>query len=277
MLPRPRAEVCYTLAMNTKLTPFSDVNALVDLLLAEIRPVLGPKLVGLYLSGSLATGGFRPEVSDIDLVAATSAELDEREFADLKAMHEQIARSSRQWGDRIDVAYVSVAALRGCVPAYRYPAIFGGDPLHWKEAGADLVITRHVLPTKGIAVCGPASNTLLDPVSRDDLVRSVQQACRGEWRGFIADIRTRNEQAFWILLLCRALYTVREGDVVSKPAAALWTQQALPGWSSVIRRALTWWQDADRWRNGGVAGEATLPQTRRFVRFAIEQIGRDHV
>jgi hypothetical protein len=258
--------------MTTKLTPFPDVNALLDVSLAEIQAGLGPKFVGLYLVGSLATGDFRYDVSDLDLVAALMTELDEREFDGLKAMHEQIARSTAQWGDRIDVTYVSVAALRGCASDSRYPAIFGGDPLHWEEAGADLAITRHVLRAKGVAVRGPAPSTFLDPVSHDDLVRVVQQACRGEWRGFIADIRTRNEQAFWILLLCRALYTVREGDVISKPAAAAWAQQILPGWGSVIRRALTWWQDADWWRTGRVAFEETLPETSRFVTFAVEQI-----
>jgi hypothetical protein len=39
-----------------KLTPFPDVDALVDLLLARMEAILGQKLVGLYLSGSLATG-----------------------------------------------------------------------------------------------------------------------------------------------------------------------------------------------------------------------------
>jgi hypothetical protein len=258
--------------MPTTLTPFPEVNALVDLLLAEMRAVLGHQLVGLYLTGSLAAGGFRHDVSDVDLVAATATELDGREFARLQAMHAQIARSSGPWGDRIDVAYVPVAALRGGLPGGRYPDYFWGDGLHLEEAGADLAITRHVLQRKGIAVWGPAPATLLDPVSRADLVRAIQQACRGEWRGLIGGIRTRNEQAYWILLLCRALYTVREGDVVSKPAAALWAQQALPEWRSVIQRALTWWQEADRLREGRGADEATRPETRRFVRFAVEQI-----
>jgi hypothetical protein len=258
--------------MNPKLTPFPEVNALVDLLLVEMRAVLGQELVGLYLTGSLATGGFRHDVSDVDLVAATVTELDGREIAGLEAMHEQIARSGGQWGDRIDVAYVPVAALRGGLPGCRYPDYFWGDGLRLEEAGADLAITRQVLQAKGIPVWGPAPATLLAPVSRADLVRAIQQACRGEWRGFLEGIRTRNDQAYWILLLCRALYTVREGDVVSKPAAALWAQQVLPEWRSLIRRALTWWQDVDRWRNGRGADEATLPETRRFVSFAVEQI-----
>jgi hypothetical protein len=130
MMPRPRPGVCYTLAKNTKLTPFPDVNAVVNLLLAEMQAVLGQKLVGLYLSGSLATRGFSHDVSDVDLVTATLTELDGREFrefADLKAIHEKIARSSGHRGDRIDVADVSVAPLRGCLPDDRYPATFGGD------------------------------------------------------------------------------------------------------------------------------------------------------
>jgi hypothetical protein len=258
--------------MPTTLTPFPDVNALVDLLLAEMRAVLGQELVGLYLTGSLATGDFRHDVSDVDLVAATVTELDGREFAGPQLMHEQIARSGGQWGDRIDVAYLPVATLRGGLPGCQYPDYFWGDGLRLEEAGADLAITRHVLQRKGIAVWGPAPSLFVDPVSRADLVRAVQQACRGEWRGFIEGIRTRHDQAYWILLLCRALYTAREGDVVSKPAAALWAQQALPGWRSVIQRALTWWQDMDLGRNGLVAREEALEETRRFVSFAVEQI-----
>ena len=234
--------------------------------------MLGQKLLGLYLSGSLATGGFQRDVSDVDLVAATSTQLDDREFDNLRAMHEEVARSSGDWGHRIDVAYVSTAALRGCLRDYRYPAIFGHDPLHWEESVSDLVLTRHVLWKSGIALFGPAPSTIVTPVPRDDLVRVVREACTGEWRGFIEDIRTCKEQAFWTLLMCRALFTVREGEVISKPAAALWAQEVLPEWSSTIRRALGWWQDAVAMSDGLANCEATLPETRRFVSFAVEQV-----
>src|SRR5690242_15577369 len=92
-------------------TPYSDVNAILDLLLAGIQKILGNKLVGFYLYGSLVIGDFDLESSDIDLLAATSSDLDETEFDALHKMHHDLAHKYQDWDDRIEVAYLSVAAL----------------------------------------------------------------------------------------------------------------------------------------------------------------------
>lgn len=55
-----------------KPTPYEDVNTLLGALLARIRSVLGINLVGVYLYGSLPSGDFDPDVSDIDLLAVKS-------------------------------------------------------------------------------------------------------------------------------------------------------------------------------------------------------------
>ena len=43
-------------------TPYSDVNTLLIMLLERVREILGEKLVGFYLYGSLSAGRFRPGV-----------------------------------------------------------------------------------------------------------------------------------------------------------------------------------------------------------------------
>ncbi len=54
-------------------------------------------------------------------------------------------------------------------------------------------------------------------------------------------LRDRECQAFAVLTMCRALYTLRHGAVVSKPAAARWAREALDyRWAAVIERALAW-------------------------------------
>jgi len=55
--------------------------------------VLGERLVGLYVYGSVATGGFIDGLSDIDRLAAVSRDVDHREFDALQLMH---ARTGRQ-------------------------------------------------------------------------------------------------------------------------------------------------------------------------------------
>jgi len=45
--------------------------------------------------------------------------------------------------------------------------------------------------------------------------------------------------AFAILTLCRALYALKHGTIVSKPIAARWAQDALgKRWGQIIERAL---------------------------------------
>ena len=56
-------------------TPYADVNAILADLLARVQAVLGENFVGMYLYGSLATGTFDPESSDIDFLVATQAKV----------------------------------------------------------------------------------------------------------------------------------------------------------------------------------------------------------
>ncbi len=93
-------------------TSYPDIDRLLDSLLSRMRHILPEKLVGLYLYGSLMTGDFDPETSDIDLLAATLSDISEPEFEALHAMHQAFARDNPEWEDRVEVAYLSMTALR---------------------------------------------------------------------------------------------------------------------------------------------------------------------
>jgi hypothetical protein len=92
-------------------TLYHDINILLDILLSRMKAILGKKLVGLYLDGSLVIGDFDPYISDIDLVAALSLVIDDREFEELHKMHTDFANEHKEWDDRIEVCYISLAAL----------------------------------------------------------------------------------------------------------------------------------------------------------------------
>ena len=68
-------------------------------------------LVGLYLHGSLVSGGFDPRVSDLDLIAVLSEDPSDGLAARLEAMHESPARRYPRWEGRVEVVYVSVERL----------------------------------------------------------------------------------------------------------------------------------------------------------------------
>src|SRR6266540_2885494 len=95
-----------------QLTPYPDINDLLDTLLSQIQAVLHQKLVGVYLYGSLVWGDFDYDISDIDLLVATSSDIDDNEFSDLQRMHQDFVDQYKRWNDRIEIAYLSVAALQ---------------------------------------------------------------------------------------------------------------------------------------------------------------------
>jgi len=72
------------MTMQTDPTAYADINELLERILSRMQGILGKKLIGLYIFGSLVTGDFDHESSDIDLVAAISADLNEREFESIK-------------------------------------------------------------------------------------------------------------------------------------------------------------------------------------------------
>ena len=76
-------------------------------------------------------------------------------------------------------------------------------------------------------------------------------------------LRQRDYQAFAVLTMCRALYTLSEGSVVSKPEAAAWVCQTLdPKWRPVIERALAWRHQHEK---------DDLTEALDFLRFAAMQ------
>lgn len=69
--------------------------------------------------------------------------------------------------------------------------------------------------------------------------------------------------SFETACMCRALYALECGEFVSKPEAAFWAEKHLdPEWAPLIRRALAWRHDEQ-------VDDAALPETLRFLRFAL--------
>ncbi|HVC33772.1 MAG TPA: aminoglycoside adenylyltransferase domain-containing protein [Chloroflexota bacterium] len=255
-------------------TPSADVQRMLTLLRARIRRVLGDKLSGLYLTGSLVTGDFDDDVSDIDLVAVTSTSLGPTEINALGAMHRAIAVAEKRWDNRIEVVYLTTDALRTYRTRTSTIAVTSpGEPFHTRDAGKDWLINWYVVREKGVTLFGPSPKTLIDPISPVELVQAVQDSARA-WRDWIKETepRHRNAQVYAILTMCRALNTFNTGGYLSKRQAALWAQQHLPAWASIIRRALVSWRDD--WYRDDVDHGATLSETVRFVNAVVDQIVR---
>ena len=96
--------------------------------------VLGEGLVGIYVYGSYVSGGFDPGVSDLDLVAVTSGEVDGIDLPGLDLMHSDFVSRHPEWSDRIEVVYVGLAALRSFRTSSGPLAVISpGEPFHLRD------------------------------------------------------------------------------------------------------------------------------------------------
>ena len=253
-------------------TPYADVNRILDTVQSRIRDVEGTNLLALYLTGSLVTGDFDHDVSDIDLVAVTGAPIDPGQLKELEAMHRELSIVEKQWDNRIEVAYLSTNALKTFRTQTSTIGITSpGEPFHTRAAGIDWLINWYVVRRFGLTLFGPPPAAFIDPISTQELVQAAQGRSIA-WR-HAEPPRSRNAQVYAILTMCRAFYTCRHSDYASKNQAAIWAAETTPEWSAFIYAALKSWRED--WYNENVDRGATLAATTAFVRHVAELIERD--
>jgi hypothetical protein len=237
------------------------MQQVLDSLRAGIEGVLGAQLVGLYLYGSLTTGEFTEGVSDVDLLAATAADLTDEQLGRLREMHAGFVRQHPAWDDRVEVAYLSTRGLR-TFRTERSPIgiISPGEPLHRLSAGRDWLMNWYLVRIGAVTLLGPPPASLIPPVSMGEYLAAVREHA-AYMCGTLAERRSIKEQSYAILTLSRALYTVRYGEYVSKQQAAEWMKGESPEWSGRIDHALEWRCDSAPRDDP----ETVFPETERFV------------
>jgi hypothetical protein len=229
----------------TQPTPYPEVNAVVQALLADVQDILGPHFVGLYLGGSLAGGGFDPLSSDVDFLVVTDEEVPHEKLPVLTAMHARLADGGQRLAVQLEGSYIPMGALRCHNPPHTvHPHVSIGGSLRVEQHDSDWVIQRYVLREHGIAVAGPPIDTLIDPISAEELRQAVRELMHSWWAPILDDparLGQPSYRAYAVLTMCRVLYTLQHATIVPKSAAAHWAQQTLdPRWTELIERALAW-------------------------------------
>jgi hypothetical protein len=232
-------------------TPHEDVNAVLSYFLAGIQQILGERFVALYLSGSLALGDFDPRSSDIDFVAVTDGDVPEHLLPALQHLHARFNAGDSAWATEVEAVYIPQGDLRRYDPAHaRHPHIERGpeETLDWDQMDSGWVLQRSILRECGVTVAGPPPATLIDPVTACDLRRAAG-ALMDEWWGTMptdpTPLRRPGYQIYAVLTMCRMLYTLEHGTVVTKPVAARWALRTLGGpWTALIEQALAWRKDS---------------------------------
>jgi predicted nucleotidyltransferase len=251
-------------------TPYPDINSFFNTLLLQLKAILGDRLIGVYLFGSLVWGDFEYESSDIDLLVVTSSNITYNEFDKLDVMQKDLAKTySHAKEGMIEIAYMSEDALQTFKTKRSQIAIIHpGEPFHIKDAGKDWLMNWYSVQEKALTLFGPPAKTLIAHITREEFIQAVRDYANA-WRSRINGLHGRPGQAYAILTTCRAYYTYKNGEQTSKKRAANWTAKEFPQWSTLIENALKWRED---WRSNQVDAEETLPEIKQFVHFILDQI-----
>ncbi len=253
-------------------TPYPDVNEVLDLLLSSTKEILRDQFVGTYLYGSLSSGDFNPESSDIDFLFVTDDLLEEAKIAALEAMHNRIWAAGLKWASKLEGAYVPKELIRRHEPNCTACPTVNEGRFYVAGLGSDWIIQRHIVREHGVVLAGPDPKALIDPVSPDEIREAVLGVLREWWFPMLRDpswLRERGSEyhAFAVISMCRALHGLEHGTIVSKPKAIQWAREKLGDpWSALIDQAVA----AARHENRS----GFLAETLNFIRFTKEATPR---
>jgi hypothetical protein len=257
-----------------------EVKEVLDILLTEVRSILASQFVGMYLYGSLTTGDF-DRASDVDFVVVTESALTEPLFSALHAMHLRIAQLDNWCATQLEGSYIPREALRRFDPQrvfyYHIDRGPGEELKRMQVEGAALsqawwggwVVLRSNLYKCGITLAGPPLQTLLEPVTTEDLRQATLANLYGWAEPMLANpaiIDSRGYQSYIVLTLCRMLYTLHFGKLVSKGQAADWAKGYLgKRWTGLIERA---W--ADRQTPSQPLSPQVVNETLKLIQFVAD-------
>lgn len=220
-----------------------DPMLLLEKVSGTYQALLGDRLVGIYLHGSLAMGCFREECSDVDFLVVTS---DEPTLNQKQAMIETLLALSPQAPQK--GFEMSVVLARDLKP-FRYPTPFclhysnmhmevaKRDVLQYCEnmRGTDVDLAAHCMITRacGKALIGKPVNEVFGEVPREDYLDSICLDMDN------AEQDVSQDPSYVLLNLMRVLAYLKDGEITSKAQGGQWGIENLSGADrQILRQAL---------------------------------------
>ncbi len=224
-------------------TPYPELNEILEELVRRQRASLGERLVGTYLQGSFAVGGFDMH-SDVDFATVLTGALTDSEIARLQQMHREFFALPSRWARALDGSYFPSRIMRSCSERGRdLWYLDNGHDQMVRSEHCNTAVVRWIVRNCGVRLAGPQAEEIVDPVSPDTLRQEIFVTLIDWGRQVLADpepLANRFYQGFIVLQYCRMLRDLQRGRIGSKPDATDWAKVNLdPGWADLIDRA---WQ-----------------------------------
>lgn len=221
-----------------------DVKQYLVHIAAALGSALGDKLAGLYVHGSLATGAYHRERSDIDLMAVTTGKLTPQSRETLARALVQLSDARPVPGD-IEVNVVQERFAR----SFEHPMPY---ELHYSSAwheqfrrhefdfvqdrtNVDLAANVLEVRERGVPLLGPPPGAMFGPVPWHAYINALE-ADFGWARSHLHEM-----PVYAVLSACRVLHgtTSRTVSALNKDEAATWALETVPRmYHSLINDAL---------------------------------------
>ena len=210
------------------------IQSEVKTLQTELSNLCGQNLLGIYLHGSLALGGFQPRRSDINVIVVTGQRMD---LETKRACMTMLLRVSPM-PCPIDIRFLVQSALfpfqHPLLCDFQYDETWretaqqdlrDGSWKDWHEHAwrdPDLTIDLTVLHHAGICLCGRPISEMFPAVSAHTFQEAIIQTMQ------IARDHPTQDPVSFVLNACRVSACLQEGLILSKDAGGRWGLAHLP-------------------------------------------------
>lgn len=234
-------------------TSSKEVKEFVYHLLDRTKEIVGEKLVGFYVHGSLAMGGFNPESSDIDILVVTPDSLS----IDTKRILAKLLLQCSNNPFPIEISFLNEVQLK----SWKHPTPFDFHySEHWRkryeeelEKGtmlyfndlpredADLAAHITLMNQRGIVIWGRMIREVFPIVPTTHYISSIMADFEDCLENIVRD------PVYCMLNLLRVYWYVKEGVISSKQEAGNWGLHVLPiEVHSIIRQAITAYENEEQ-------------------------------
>ena len=211
------------------------IQSEVRTLQTESQRLLGENLVGFYLHGSLALGGFNPTRSDVNIIAVTRQRMDTEVKRSVVTLLLRISKMPCP----IDIYYLAVQDVFPFQQPLPYDLhysetwrernqqdLHNGTWKHWNDSvhhEPDLTIFLTVLQYCGVCLYGEEPVRVLPAVPEQEFRNAVITHIQALQQFPLHD------PISFVLNACRVAAYLRDGTILSKDAGGMWGLDKLPG------------------------------------------------
>jgi predicted nucleotidyltransferase len=215
------------------------VRAFLGKVVDDFKSILRENLVGVYLHGSLAMGGFVPGQSDVDVMVVAENALSD-------AQKESLAKSCLSLSKEIDGKGLEISViLRRYAehPVYPMPFEFhysetwrskfeNGQIGPFPNRDPDLSAHLRVISERGITLFGKPINKVFGAISDEDYLKALLYDLEDIQKSLM------NNPVYYILNLCRIMAFIQTRKVMSKKEGGEWYLANEKAFKKLVKQAL---------------------------------------